>query len=152
MRFEGLMRNGTAKNQALLQINRGFQRAQWLKFECVNEQEFVITGYTDPHWHRIGFGALLAGYYERGKLRYAGKVGTGYDTNMLRRLGQQPAKLETGTKPFAEVLPRSGVHRVKPKLVARIGFVEWTGDGKLRHRRFLGLRDDKKPEEVTRET
>jgi ATP-dependent DNA ligase len=79
-------------------------------------------------------------------------VGTGYDTNTLRRLGQQLAKLETGTKPFTEeVLPRSGVHWVKPKLVAPVGFTEWTGDGKLRHPRFLGLRDDKKPEEVTRE-
>jgi DNA ligase D-like protein (predicted ligase) len=126
---------------------------QWLKFKCINEQEFVITGYTDPQGGRVGFGALLAGYYERGKLRYAGKVGTGYDTNTLRRLGQRLAKLETGTKPFTEeALPRSGVHWVKPKLVAQIGFTEWTGDRKLRHPRFLGLRDDKKPEEVTRET
>jgi ATP-dependent DNA ligase len=126
---------------------------QWLKFKCVNEQEFVIAGYTDPQGERIGFGALLAGYYERGKLKYAGKVGTGYDTGTLRRLGRQLASLQTGSKPFeADILPSSGVHWVKPKLVAQIGFTEWTGDGKLRHPRFLGLRDDKKPEEVTRET
>jgi DNA ligase D-like protein (predicted ligase) len=126
---------------------------QWLKFKCVNEQEFVIAGYTDPQGERVGFGALLVGYYERGKLKYAGKVGTGYDTTTLRRLGKQLTGLETGSKPFVEGdgLPRSAVHWVKPKLVAQIGFTEWTGDGKLRHPRFLGLRDDKKAEEVTRE-
>lgn len=116
------------------------------------EQEFVIAAYTDPQGERIGFGALLAGYYERGQLKYAGKVGTGYDTGTLRRLGRRLASLETASKPFeADTLPRSGVHWVKPKLVAQIGLTEWTGDGKLRHPRFLGLRDDKKPEEVTRE-
>lgn len=125
---------------------------QWLKFKCVNEQEFVIAGYTDPQGQRVGFGALLVGYYERGKLKYAGKVGTGYDTLVLRSLAKQLARLETGSNPFDEDgLPRSGVHWVKPKLVAQVGFTEWTADGKLRHPRFLGLRGDKKPEEVTRE-
>jgi bifunctional non-homologous end joining protein LigD len=124
----------------------------WLKFKCVNEQEFVIAGYTDPQGQRIGFGALLAGYYERGKLKYAGKVGTGYDTVTLRRLGKHLASLETGSQPFdGDGLPRSAVHWVRPKLVAQIGFTEWTGDGKLRHPRFLGLRDDKNAEEVRRE-
>lgn len=125
---------------------------EWLKFKCINEQEFVITGYTDPQGQRIGFGALLAGYYERGRLKYAGKVGTGYSTDTLRRLVKQLAGLETATKVFDEAdLPRSGIHWVKPKLVAQIGFTEWTSEGKLRHPRFLGLRDDKKPQEVTRE-
>lgn len=125
---------------------------QWLKFKCVNEQEFVIGGYTDPRGQRVGFGALLVGYYERGKLKYAGKVGTGYDTATLRRLRKQLASLETGSKPFEDAgLPRSAVHWVKPKLAAQIGFTEWTGDGKLRHPRFLGLRDDKLAEEVIRE-
>lgn len=130
-----------------------FERSsRWLKFKCVNEQEFVIAGYTDPQGQRVGFGALLAGYYERGKLKYAGKVGTGYDTATLRRLGKQLASLETGSQPFEDDgLPRSVVHWVKPKLVAQIGFTEWTGDGKLRHPRFLGLRNDKRAEEVTRE-
>jgi DNA ligase D-like protein (predicted ligase) len=125
---------------------------QWLKFKCMNEQEFVVTGYTDPQGRRIGFGALLVGYYERGELKYAGKVGTGYDNETLRRLGKQLASLETCAKPCeGNSLPRSGIHWVKPALIAQIGFTEWTGDGKLRHPRFLGLRDDKEPKEVTRE-
>ncbi len=124
----------------------------WLKFKCVAEQEFVIAGYTDPEGARVGFGALLVGYYDHGRLKYAGKVGTGYDTATLRRLTAQLQRLETGASAFeANGLPRKGVHWVKPKLVAQIGFTEWTGDGKLRHPRYLGLRDDKKPEEVVRE-
>src|SRR5437764_7127256 len=75
---------------------------QWLKFKCVNEQEFVIGGYTDPEGTRIALGALLAGYYERGKLKYAGKVGTGFDTATLQRLGKQLASLETSSCPFSE--------------------------------------------------
>ena len=125
---------------------------EWLKFKCTKEQEFVIGGYTDPKGQRIGFGALLVGYYEAGKLAYAGKVGTGFDEETLRRLGRQLAQLETRTSPFAAgaSLPR-GAHWVKPKLVAQIGFAEWTPEGKLRHPRFLGLRSDKGPEEVVRE-
>jgi DNA ligase D-like protein (predicted ligase) len=124
----------------------------WLKFKCVAQQEFVIGGYTDPEGARVGFGALLVGYYDRGSLKYAGKVGTGYDNAMLRRLTAQLERLQTGATPFeADGLPRKGVHWVKPKLVAEIGFTEWTGDGKLRHPRFLGLRDDKRAEEVVRE-
>jgi bifunctional non-homologous end joining protein LigD len=125
---------------------------QWLKFKCVNEQEFVIGGYTDPEGQRIGFGALLVGYYERGRLKYAGKVGTGYDTLTLRSLQKRLAMIETASSSFDGDGPRKGVHWVKPTLVAQVGFTEWTGDGKLRHPRFLGLRDDKKAREVTRET
>lgn len=126
---------------------------QWLKFKCTSEQELVIGGYTDPKGERTGFGALLVGYYERGKLKYAGKVGTGYDNQTLRRMGKQLADAETNRNPFAgEGLPIKGVHWVKPKLVAQIGFTEWTTDGKLRHPRFLGLRDDKAAEEVVRES
>ena len=124
----------------------------WLKFKCVNEQEFVIGGYTEPEGQRIGFGALLVGYYDAGKLVYAGKVGTGYDTATLRRLSKQLSALELNACPFAENgIPARGVHWVRPKLVAQIGFTEWTPGGKLRHPRFLGLRTDKKPEEVVRE-
>jgi DNA ligase D-like protein (predicted ligase) len=124
----------------------------WLKFKCIQEQEFVIGGYTDPQGKRIGFGALLVGFYHRGKLLYAGKVGTGYDTDTLRQLGSQLKQLETAVSPFAgDGLPRRGVHWVRPKLVAQIGFTEWTPGGKLRHPRFLGLREDKRPEEVVRE-
>jgi DNA ligase D-like protein (predicted ligase) len=125
----------------------------WLKFKCVNEQEFVIGGYTDPGGKRVGFGALLVGYHDgRGRLRYAGKVGTGYSDAVLRDLGGRLARLEQEEAPFAaDQLPRSAVHRVRPELVAHIGFTEVTGDGKLRHPRFLGLRRDKPPREVVLE-
>ena len=124
----------------------------WLKFKCIQEQEFVIGGYTDPRGERIGFGALLVGFYRRGKLMYAGKVGTGFDTDTLQRLGRKLAQLETATSPFAgDGLPRRGAHWVKPQLVAQIAFTEWTPGEKLRHPRFLGLRQDKRPEEVVRE-
>jgi bifunctional non-homologous end joining protein LigD len=125
----------------------------WLKFKCVNEQEFVVGGYTNPGGKRIGFGALLVGYYDaRGRLRYAGKVGTGYSDAVLRDLGGRLARFEQEEPPFAaDRLPRSAVHWVRPELVAQIGFTELTGDGKLRHPRFLGLRRDKPPREVVLE-
>ena len=120
----------------------------WQKFKCIHEQEFVIVGYTDPKGQRAGFGALLVGYYDRGALAYAGKVGTGFDTATLHRMSRQLASLATGSAPWPA--PR-GVHWVKPKLVAQLAFTEWTSDGKLRHPRFVGLRDDKDPHEVVRE-
>jgi bifunctional non-homologous end joining protein LigD len=124
----------------------------WLKFKCGNEQEFVIGGYTDPKGSRVGFGALLVGFYEGGVLRYAGKVGTGYSEATLRDLAARLAVLERDEPPFAgEGLPRSGVHWVRPELVAQVGFTELTRDRKLRHPRFLGLRRDKRPREVTLE-
>jgi len=124
----------------------------WLKFKCVNQQEFVIGGYTDPQGARAEFGALLVGYYENGKLRYAGKVGTGFTDETLRGLGRRLAALRTEAPPFSEpVLPHRGLHWVKPELVAEVGFTEWTGGGKLRHPRFLGLRTDKAAKEVVRE-
>jgi DNA ligase D-like protein (predicted ligase) len=124
----------------------------WLKFKCTNRQEFVIGGYTDPKGSREEFGALLVGYYEGGKLRYAGKVGTGFTEETLRELGRRLAALRTGASPFSEpVRPSRGVHWVKPELVAEVGFTEWTNDGKLRHPRFLGPRTDKRAKEVVRE-
>jgi len=124
----------------------------WLKFKCVNEQEFVIGGWTDPAGTRIGLGALLVGYYDRGALRYAGKVGTGYSRTVLRDLRSKLDRLERPEPPFqANRLPRSRVHWVRPELVAQIGFTEVTRDGKLRSPRFLGLRDDKRPREVVLE-
>src|SRR5438876_10978612 len=124
----------------------------WLKFKCLNQQEFVIAGYTDPQGERVGFGALLVGYYEAGKLVYAGKVGTGYDTATLRRLSSQLGKLETSHSAFdSDALPSRGIHWVKPDLVAQIAFGEWTSAGKLRQPRFLGLRSDKAAREVVRE-
>ena len=124
----------------------------WLKFKCVNGQELVIVGFTEPRGSREGFGALLVGYYEDGALRYAGKVGTGYDEDTLRRLRRGLSRLERKSSPLDGDGPlERGVHWVRPELVAQIGFTEWTRDGRLRHPRFLGLRSDKAPEEVVRE-
>ncbi len=124
----------------------------WLKFKCVNRQEFVIGGWTDPEGSREGFGALLVGYHEDGALRYAGKVGTGYDEKILARLSRRLSRLDRDTPPFqGGGLPSGGVHWVTPKLVGEVGFTEWTRGGRLRHPRFLGLRRDKDPEDVARE-
>ena len=124
----------------------------WLKLKCVWEQEFVIGGYTDPAGSRTDFGALLVGYYEEGRLRYAGKVGTGYSAATLRELGAQLRKIEVPDAPFVDVKPiPRGTHWTKPQLVAQIGFAEWTNDGRLRQPRYLGLRDDKRPKDVVRE-
>jgi bifunctional non-homologous end joining protein LigD len=125
--------------------------SDWLKFKCINEQEFVIGGYTDPKGSRAGFGALLVGFYKSGKLQYAGKVGTGYDTNTLRSLHAKLSKVETKAPPFVSNDLPGRVHWVTPKLVAQIAFGEWTRDGKLRQPRFLGLRFDKEAKEVIRE-
>ncbi len=124
----------------------------WLKLKCAWEQEFVIGGFTDPAGSRTDFGALLVGYHEDGQLRYAGKVGTGYTAAMLHDLGARLRALETPESPFldARPIPR-GTHWTRPQLVAQVGFAEWTTDGRLRQARFLGLRDDKAPEEVVRE-
>lgn len=124
----------------------------WLKFKCVLDQELVIAGFTDPQGGRVGIGALLIGYYDGDELRYAGKVGTGFNTKLLADLRAQLERLEVEPSPFADAPRFKGVHWVKPKLVAQIGFMEWTRDGRLRHPRFLGLRRDKKPREVVRET
>jgi bifunctional non-homologous end joining protein LigD len=105
----------------------------WLKFECVNQQEFVIGGYTDPKGSRHGFGALLLGYWQGDDLVYAGKVGTGFDHELLERLRRRLASLERARPPFSVGrLPRAEVHWVRPELVAQIGFSEWTGDRQLR--------------------
>jgi bifunctional non-homologous end joining protein LigD len=123
----------------------------WLKFKCGFEQELVIGGFTPPRGSRTEFGALLVGYHDRGKLRYAGKVGTGFTHATLKDLGAQLAKLRTDESPFDEPVRERNVTWVRPELVAQVGFSEWTRDGRLRHPRFLGLRDDKAAEEVVRE-
>ena len=117
----------------------------WLKFKCVQQQEFVIGGYTDPQGSRHGFGALLIGYYQGNALVYAGKVGTGFDERTLTDLAARLSALEQRDSPFAGdgTLPRRGVHWVEPMMVAEIGFSEWTREGRLRHPRFLGVRRDK---------
>ena len=130
----------------------GSRSGEWLKFKCTARQELVIGGYTDPQGSRIGFGALLLGYHENGHLQYAGKVGTGFDEDLLTQLGAKLAKLEQKRSPFEDSadLPRDS-HFVQPELVAEVGFTEWTGSGKLRHPRFLGLRTDKAARDVRRE-
>jgi DNA ligase D-like protein (predicted ligase) len=124
----------------------------WLKFKCENQQEFVIVGYTEPEGSRVGVGALLVGVYEKQKLLYAGKVGTGFDTQTLRDLEKKLSAIErAGPACSPDSLPKTRVHWVQPKFVAQVAFTEWTGSGKLRHPRYLGLRTDKKASEVVRE-
>ena len=132
---------------------RAGRSRDWLKFKCETNQEFVIGGFTDPQRSRIGFGALLLGYYDAsGQLVYAGKVGTGFDTRTLRSLHSELSAIERDTPPFgAGDLPRSGVHWTEPSMVAQVGFSEWTRDGQLRHPRFQGLRRDKAATDVVRE-
>jgi DNA ligase D-like protein (predicted ligase) len=127
--------------------------SKWLKFKCGHQQEFVIAGFTEPKGERVGFGALLIGYYDNDtKLRYAGKVGTGYDKRTLKDLRKRMERHEVTTPPFEDKkLPRKGVHWVKPRLVGEFGYTELTGEHRLRHPRFLGLRQDKKPKDVVLE-
>ena len=131
---------------------RAGRSKDWLKLKCVLEQEFVVGGYTDPKGGRSGFGALMIGYHEDGKLRHGGEVGTGFNERTLTDLAAKLGKLSTDRSPFADH-PRAmkGEHFVRPKLVVQVGFSEWTRDGKLRHPRFLGVRTDKKPADVVRE-
>jgi len=131
---------------------RGRSR-DWLKLKCAWEQELVIGGYTDPRGSRIEFGALLVGYYEDGELRFGGKVGTGFNERELARLTGllRPLEKTAPTVTDAKGLTMKGVHWVRPELVAQVGFSEWTPDGKLRHPRYTGLRDDKRPKQVVRE-
>jgi DNA ligase D-like protein (predicted ligase) len=140
---------------------RSGRTRDWLKFKCENSQELLIGGYTDPKGSRTHFGALLLGYYDAdGRLAYAGKVGTGFSEATLASLGRSLREIERADPPFDRDLlprsssggpPRSGVHWVEPRLVAQVGFTEWTAAGQLRHPRFLGLRRDKDPASVVRE-
>ena len=140
---------------------------QWLKMKIEASQEFVVGGYTDPQGTRVGFGALLVGYYaprprseraENGSTDagddfvFAGKIGTGFDTRLLLDLRARLDGLAAETPPFTEGkgLPRHG-HWVRPEIVVQIGFIEWTKHGKLRHPRLLGVRTDKNPRDVVRE-
>jgi bifunctional non-homologous end joining protein LigD len=123
----------------------------WLKFKCSAEQELVIGGFTAPQGSRTELGALLLGHYEAGRLRYAGKVGTGFSRATLRDLAARLEPLRRERSPFADAVRERGATWVEPRLVAQIGFSEWTRDGRLRHPRFIGLREDKAAEEVVRE-
>jgi DNA ligase D-like protein (predicted ligase) len=124
----------------------------WLKLKCTRAQELVIGGFTAPRGSRTDLGALLVGHFEDDRLRYAGKVGTGFTRATLRELSERLGPLIRETSPFA---PEKGIPRaatwVEPELVAQIAFMEWTADGRLRHPSFLGLRFDKPAREVVRE-
>jgi DNA ligase D-like protein (predicted ligase) len=124
----------------------------WLKLKCTRSQELVIGGFTAPRGSRTDLGALLVGHFEDGRLRYAGKVGTGFTRETLRDLAERLAPLVRETSPFE---PEKGIPRaatwVEPELVAQIAFMEWTPDGRLRHPSFLGVRFDKPAREVVRE-
>ncbi|MFA6119032.1 MAG: non-homologous end-joining DNA ligase [Parachlamydiales bacterium] len=123
----------------------------WLKFKCINRQEFIIVGFTDPEGERIGFGSLLLGYFENGKLKYAGKVGTGYNFDFLKQFSKKLKMIEIKKSYFPDEAIKNS-HFVKLNYVGEVGFTEWTNDNKLRHPRFLGLREDKKSYEVVKES
>ena len=131
---------------------QGGRSRDWLKLKCHAEQELVVGGFTAPKGSRTEFGALLVGYYEDGVLRYAGKVGTGFDQVTLRELGARLRELEQDESPFEPFKPiPPGTRWTRPELVAQVGFAEWTRDGRLRHPRYIGLREDKPASEVVRE-
>jgi len=127
----------------------------WLKVKCRRRQELVVGGYTDPEGSRAGLGALLVGYYENKQLRYAGKVGTGFDAKSLIELFEELAPLERETSPFTPQPTRAytgpRAHWVEPKLVVEVQFGEWTRGGRLRHPSFQGIRRDKRAKDVIRE-
>jgi ATP-dependent DNA ligase len=114
----------------------------WLKMKCEVTQEFVVGGFTDPQGGRVGFGALLVGHHDKDEFVFAGKVGTGFDTKLLLDLRARFDALEIPQAPFTKAvgLPRKGAHWVRPEIVVRVAFIEWTVHGKLRHSRLLGTR------------
>ena len=125
----------------------------WLKMKCEATQELVIGGFTDPKGSRVGLGALLVGYFEGKDFAFAGKVGTGLDTTLLRELRAEldPQRIEKPPFTTGKGFPKLGVHWVKPAVVVQVAFTEWTGHGKLRHPRLLGIRRDKAARDVVRE-
>jgi bifunctional non-homologous end joining protein LigD len=126
----------------------------WLKMKCEASQEFVVGGFTDPQGARVGLGALLVGYHDGGEFVFAGKIGTGFDTRLLLDLRRRLDALEVPTAPFtrSKGLPRLRAHWVRPEIVVQAAFIEWTVHGKLRHPRLIGVRVDKDPRKVVRES
>lgn len=111
----------------------------WLKMKCEVTQTFVVGGFTDPQGTRVGLGALLVGHFQDKALLFAGKVGTGFDSKLLRDLRQRLDQLEIAASPFTsgKGLPRIRAHWVRPEISVEVGFIEWTVHGKLRHPRLL---------------
>ena len=126
----------------------------WLKVKCNKRQEFVVAGYTPSARGLPGFGSLVLGVYEKGKLVYAGRVGTGFTIKQRSELKERLDKSSRATSPLA-VIPRDPGLReatwTEPRLVAEVEFTEWTSDGSIRHPSFQGLREDKSPKDVARE-
>ncbi len=122
--------------------------------KCEVRQDFVVGGFTDPRGTRVGLGALLVGSRVETELVFAGKIGTGFDASLLRRLRAQLDALEIPMSPFTKGtgFPRLGVHWVQPRVVVEVAFIEWTVHGKLRHPRLLTVRDDEAPPAAVRET
>jgi bifunctional non-homologous end joining protein LigD len=131
---------------------RSGRSSDWRKLKCTASQELVVGGWTDPSGRRTGLGALLVGYFDdAGDFVYAGKVGSGFDDEELTSLSATLGGLATDRSPFAGPDPIKGAHWVRPHLVVDVAFSEWTHDGRLRHPRFTGVREDKNPTEVRRE-
>ena len=126
----------------------------WIKMKCEESQELVVGGFTDPQGKRVGLGALLVGYYDGDDFCFAGKVGTGFDTKLLLQLRAELDVLEVPKTLFTRSrgLPRLRAHWVRPEIVVQVAFIEWTGHGKLRHPRLLGVRRDKRARDVVRES
>ncbi|HXW07138.1 MAG TPA: hypothetical protein VD833_18025 [Vicinamibacterales bacterium] len=113
----------------------------WLKMKCEATADLVVGGFTEPQGSRVGLGALLVGYVRRGELCFAGRIGTGFDTRMLLDLRARLDALEVPDSPFtrAKGLPRLRTHWVRPEIVVRVAFIEWTVHGKLRHPRLIDV-------------
>ena len=139
---------GIVAKDAASTYETGKRSPAWRKVKVRAQEEFVIGGYTAPEGARTHFGALLIGAFDGGKLRYAGKVGTGFTGKTLADLAQRFAPLRRPTSPFVDAPRMRDATWVEPELVAQIGFMEKTGDGRLRHPVFLGLRDDKSASDV----
>jgi len=126
----------------------------WLKAKCIKRQEFVIAGYTPSKKDFPGFGSLILGVYEKGKLIYSGRAGTGFTIKQRLELQKKLDKLSQAAMPFS-VKPKDpglrDAHWARPLLVAEVAFTEWTADNVIRHPSFQGLREDKKPADVVRE-
>lgn len=130
---------------------QGRRSRDWLKLKVVRQQEMVVVGWTDPAGGRLHLGALLLGYHDDGVLRYGGKVGTGFDAAALRDLRARLDPLAVDAPPVVDPPREPTAHWVRPELVAQVGFGEWSDAGRLRHPRYVGLRVDKDPADVTRE-
>ena len=156
-RFSTLFRDACAAGEEGLiakrrsSAYRAGRSRDWLKLKCVREQELLVVGWTDPQGSRVGFGALLLGYYEGETLRYAGKVGTGFDIHAVVDLYPELQRRVRSTAPLPPdeaALAGRDAHWTDPTIVVQVGFAEWTPDGILRHPRYLGRRIDIEPADV----